>query len=127
MPEASKPKPHDARDVRTSTRLLFDKILLILGLATFVVGLVGEILGWWNELGVLVSLAGLLAGLYSAVDRNGVLLLEGQSATHGNQERMLENQERMVDNQERMVDNQERTVELLDRIASTLDEGLGPR
>lgn len=134
------------------TRLLLDKIGMVVGFTMFIVGLVGEILGWWDAVGVILSLAGLLAGLFSAMDHNGVALLAGQSTTRtvqtrmvthqvsmlrnqermvanheqmlGNQERMLGNQEQMLGNQERMVGKQEETVALLSRIADTLDERL---
>lgn len=62
MTEGSNGKHDDPTDVETSTRLLIDRIILFLGLTMFVVGLVGEILGWWGEVGVIVSLGGLIAG-----------------------------------------------------------------
>lgn len=131
MPEDSKEEGGDASLVDTRTRLLIDNILFVLGMTMFVVGLVGEILGWWEAVGIILSLGGLVVGLFSAMDRNGVALIEGQSTTHtvlmrvvNNQTTMLGNQQKMLGNQEEMVGNQEKMVSLLERIADTLDERL---
>lgn len=131
MPEDSNDDERDTNPVDTSTRLLVDEILFVLGMTMFVVGLVAEILGWWGALGVILSLGGLLVGLFSAMDRNGVAQLEGQSTTHAvlmrmasNQAKTLGNQEEMLGNHERMLGNQEEMIEHLERIADTLAERL---
>ncbi len=138
MSEDSNGNGDDASLVDTRTRLLIDNILFVLGMTMFVVGLVGEILGWWEAVGIILSLGGLVVGLFSAMDRNGVALIGGQSTTHtvlmrvvnnqttmlGTQQKMFGNQQKMLGNQEEMVGNQEKMVSLLERIADTLDERL---
>lgn len=117
--------------VDLDTRRRLARVGQVVGYTTFVVGLLGEILGWWDALGVIVSLAGLVVGLFSTMDENGIALLEGQSTTHtvlmrlaSGQARVESNQESMLANQEAMLDNQEEMIDVLEDIAGTLDERL---
>lgn len=124
--------------VDLDTRRRLARIGQVVGYTTFVVGLLGDILGWWDALGIIVSLAGLVVGLFSTMDESGIALLEGQSTTHtvlmrlasgqarmeGNQEAMLSNQEAMLENQEAVLENHEEMIDVLQDIAGTLDERL---
>lgn len=117
--------------VDLDTRRRLARIGQVVGYTTFVVGLLGEILGWWDALGIIVSLAGLVVGMFSTMDENGIALLEGQSTTHtvlmrlaSGQARMEGHQEAMLANQESMLENQEAMIEVLADIADTLDERL---
>ncbi|MDX1611306.1 MAG: hypothetical protein R3185_02980 [Candidatus Thermoplasmatota archaeon] len=115
---------------------LLGRFLMVAGVLVYLLALVGEILGWWNDVGVLLSAGGLvssLAGLaitaWSVASVKGGELLGKQDQMLGNQERMVGNQEKMLGNQERMLELSSRTLtwqdgatRSLDRIEAALDE-----
>lgn len=114
------------------------KALIIGGLALFLLGLVGEIVGWWNDLGLilttaglLVSIAGLLVGLWTLfldtsqeVATLAATAVGGIVHLHEKQDAMLDKQDAMLDKQDAMLDKQDRTVDTLDRIQRILDDRL---
>lgn len=137
MPERpTEPLKSDApptTDVDLETRLFINRILGILGWITAAIGIIGEILGWWNDLGLIVTFSGLFVSVYTAMDSNGKAALAGHATTHANlrvmrqdQSSMLGNQEAMLGNQEASLEKQDRMIDGLDRIATILDERLPP-
>ncbi len=127
-------------------RDILDHTLIYGGLLMAAIGITGEILGWWGELGLVLTIGGFLAGILGAIDANGRRLLalatetlvpnqqamlSNQGSMLSNQEDMLSNQGSMLSNQEAMLSNQERmltkqdgTNERLDRIVEILDDRL---
>lgn len=53
----------------------FDHALMVGGLIMAAVGILGEVLGWWGELGLVLTIGGFAAGIYGAVDVHGRALL----------------------------------------------------
>lgn len=100
------------KGVDLETRFFINKIIGILGLITAAIGIIGEFAGWWNDIGIVLTVSGLVATLYSAMDTNGKAALAGHATTHANLRLMREKQDRMIDS--------------LDRIATILDERLPP-
>ncbi len=114
------------------------KVLIVGGLALFLLAVVGEVLGWWNDLGLILSTAGLLVSLGGLSVGLGTLFLDqgeevavlaatavgGIVSLHDKQDAMLGNQDAMLENQDAMLDKQGRTVDVLDRIQRLLDERL---
>lgn len=121
-----------------STRILIDKIGIALSLILGALAVVGEFLGWWDAVGVVLSVFSLILGVVSVVDINGSRILDelslisgAQRALHadhrsilGNQEDMVSNQASMLENQEQMVDHQRSIGATLDRIEQILDARL---
>lgn len=131
--------------VGRETRILIDKIGIALSFLLMALAIVGEVLGWWNELGLLLGAASLLIGVLSLLDVSGTRLLDallglherfdrqddvlaslvgGQQALVGGQRSMVDNQEAMLDNQAGLLDRQDATIDRLDRIAEILDDRL---
>ncbi len=127
------------------TRILIDKIGIVLSFLLMALAIVGEVVGWWNDLGLLLGAASLLVGILSLLDVSGTRLLDallvlherfdrqddvlaslvgGQQALVGGQRSMVGNQEAMLDNQAGLLDRQDATVDRLDRIAEILDDRL---
>lgn len=115
-----------------------DHVLIVGGLTMAAVGILGEILGWWGELGLVLTIGGLLSGIVGLLDVNGRKLLglvgpligsiEGLhtkvDGLGANQERMLTNQERMLTNQQRMLDKHDEAIDQLVRVGDLLDDRL---
>lgn len=129
-------------------RRLLRRFGLEVGLGLVVLSIVGEVLGWWNDLGLVVGLGGLVVSLAALFDVSGSAImsrfdglylnqrnvLRSQSGMLDNQESMLDNQESMIEVhkrvatvQERILDRQDRSVEALDSIQQILDERLPRR
>lgn len=127
------------------TRDLIDYAILWVSFGLLVLAIVGEVLGWWGELGIVLTVASLVGTVYAAVDiygRRGVSGIERvidglgglqrtqtqmvhhQEAMLDNQNAMLENQGTMVGNQAAMLQSQEASTVRLDRIQETLDRRL---
>lgn len=119
MPEPSNPKDDDKEAVDRRTRHLINRIGFVLGLVLMAVGLTGELLGWFEAVGLVLSFAGMAASVLTQLSDQGDALRRGQQALRANQEGMLENQEAMLENQATMV-------EQLERIGDLLDERLPP-
>lgn len=145
MPKPSNQSNGDEETVRRRTRHLVYRSLFWLGILMMAVGLTGELLGWFDAVGVVASFAGMAASVLALLQDQSEQLRQGQHRTHANQEGMLRNQEGMLENQEgmlqhqesmlrnqqgmldnqgRMLDNQETMVEQLERIGDILDERL---
>ncbi len=128
------PDPEDPGLVRRLLR----RFGLEVGLGLVVLSIVGEVLGWWNDLGLVVGLGGLVVSLAALFDVSGSAImsrfdglylnqrnvLRNQTGMLDNQESMIEIQERVVTVQERVLDRQDRSVEALDSIQQILDERL---
>lgn len=138
MPEPLSPSDTDTSTMERRDLVRLSKAMIIGGLALFLVAVVGEVLGWWNDLGLVLSTAGLLVSLGGLLVGLATLFLDkghevatlaatavgGVAHLHGKQDAMLENQDAMLDNQDAMLDKQDRTVDALDRIQRLLDERL---
>ncbi len=112
-------------------RDLADRLLIFGGLLMAATGILGEILGWWDELGLVFTIGGFLAGIVGVVDVHGRALLAlvrpmaGSIDTlHDKQDRMLGNQNDMLGKQDEMLEKQDRTIRELSRIGDLLDERL---
>lgn len=122
----------DGGAVARSLRDHLDTLLMWGGLLTGLLGMLGEALGWWGELGLVLTIGGFAAGLYGMLDRKGTallalarpmaagieetraatrLLVVGQEQVLATQERMLETQDRVLTTQEQVLGTQERVVE----------------
>lgn len=51
------------------------RVLFYVGMAMGFTGILGEVLGWWGELGVVLTIGGFVLGLVSVGDVNGRRLL----------------------------------------------------
>ncbi len=67
-------------------------------------------------LGDILTLIGVIIGLY-------MLLSDHQGDILKNQAKMISNQEKMVTNQDKMVNNQDRMINILEEIRDTLRKG----
>ncbi len=115
-----------------------DRFGMVISLGLILLALTGELLGWWNDVGVIIAALGLGVGLWKAWRDNGTRLLEvlahqqdhlvhmagKQDAMLENQGAMVENQRGMLDNQQAMLERQDRTIDVLDRIQAILDARL---
>ncbi len=117
--EPLKKEAEPTNGVDLETRFFINKIIGILGLITAAIGIIGEFAGWWNDIGIVLTVSGLVATLYSAMDTNGKAALAGHATTHANLRLMRDDQRSMLAKQDRMIDG-------LDRIATILDERLPP-
>lgn len=104
MSKPSNQSDGDEDTVRRRTRHLVYRSLFWLGILMMGVGLVGELLGWFDELGVVLFSAGLAVSVIMLLRDESDALREGQRRTHANQEGMLENQQAMIEQLERIGD-----------------------
>lgn len=91
----------------------------------------GQILGWWNDLGLVMTVLGVGIGLWTAWRTDGQQILELLGVQHGflvhlagKQDAMLESQDAMLGKQDAILDKQDRTIDVLDRIQQILDARL---
>ncbi|MDX1610969.1 MAG: hypothetical protein R3185_01285 [Candidatus Thermoplasmatota archaeon] len=115
------PKRDHGWIVDNETWILIDKIGIVVGFGLIALAILGEILGWWNDLGLLIGFAGLTASFTSVLDVNGRRLLgrfDDQEAmltgSLENQRGMLENQRGVLENQQGLLENQRRMIEILE-------------
>jgi len=114
------------------TRILIDKIGIVGGLCLMVLALIGELLGWWDDVGLIVGALGMGWSLVSALDVNGreaVMILrpmpatldalgDGQERLLRTQDQMLDGQDRMLHGQHQMLDGQNHMLDKQDRIVT---------
>lgn len=131
MPQPSNGKGSHDEDVPRRFRHPLNRLVFWLGLLLMAIGLTGELVGWFDAVGVILSFLGMTASALALLDDRSDVLHEGHASLHANQERMLDNQASMLDNQERMLDNQGAMIEnqdamitQLERIGDLLDERL---
>lgn len=131
MPEPSNGKDTHEEPVRRRTRHLINRTIFVLGLILMAVGLTGELLGWFNDVGLVLSFTGMAASILALLNdesddlkENQGSMLDNQAAMLDNQERMLDNHDAMLDNQATMIENQDAMVTQLERIGDLLDERL---
>lgn len=124
------------------TRDLLDYAILWLSFGLLVLAIVGEVLGWWNDLGIVLTVASLVGTVYAAFDiygRKGLAGIErvvdgvrGLQTTQQsmlvtldtmaeNQDAMLENQDAMLGKQDVMIQNQDAMLEKEDAMLGHLD------
>jgi hypothetical protein len=96
--------------VRRATRHLVYRAIFYAGLILMAVGLLGELLGWFDAVGQVLSLTGMAASVLALLTDESQALRDGQ--------------ERMVDRQEAMLENQQAMVTELERLGDLLDERL---
>lgn len=113
------------------TRDIIDYTILAASVVGMMVAITGEILGWWADLGIVLTLASFAGTLVAIIDVYGRRGVEGIQAVRRslqtmvrNQTGMLGNQEAMLGNQEAMLGNQDASMRKLDRIQDTLDTRL---
>lgn len=107
-----------------STRILIDKIGIALSLILGALAVVGEFLGWWDAVGIVLSVFSLILGMVSVVDINGSRILDELSLISGAQRALHADHRSMLDNQESMLDHQGSIGRTLDRIEQILDARL---
>lgn len=114
-----------------STRILLDKIGIALSLILGALAVVGEFLGWWDAVGVVLAVFSLVLGVVSVLDINGSQILAIVARGIGpegwirrNHEALLSNQRSMLDNQSTMIETQDSIGATLDRIETLLDQRL---
>lgn len=126
MPERLRPRESDDGGMRIADWLeeLNDKILeavdrfgMLLAVSLVLLALVGGILGWWNDLGLVMMVLGVGIGLWTAWRTDGQQILE----LLGVQQGFLVH---MAGKQDAMLDKQDRTIDVLDRIQAILDARL---
>lgn len=141
MPDPSEPGGIPDPEDPGLLRRLLRRFGLEVGLGLVVLSIVGEVLGWWNDPGLVVGLGGLAVSLATLFDVSGSAIMsrfDGLYLNHrnvlGNQQSMIENQESMIGIQERVatvqeriLDRQDRSVDALDSIQQILDERLPRR
>jgi len=108
-----------------------DRWLIRIGLAMVATGVLGEILGWWDDAGIWVSALGAAGGLWGVLNLNGREAVRLLHPLDGKQDRvlegqaqMLEGQTQMLDVQARMLEGQHGTNERLDQLIWIVDERL---
>lgn len=120
------------------TRDLLDYAILWLSFGLLVLAIVGEILGWWNDLGIVLTVASLVGTVYAAFDiygRKGLAgierIVDGIRGLQTTQHAMLEKQDAMLGHldtmlqkQDAMLQKQDASGSRLDRIQDTLDRRL---
>lgn len=111
MPERDIPT---AMKIRTSTVQWISLVLAILFFGMAILGIVGEILGWWNDVGELLTTIGTIGGL----------IVSGTAVTTGaTEEQVSRVHEAVVDNGEQLEELDRIQLEL-DRQTGVLDEQL---
>lgn len=101
-----------------------DRFGMLTGAALMLLALTGEVLGWWNDLGLVMTLAGLGLALWSVWGDNGQQILELLGVQQGFLVHMTSKQDAMLETQDAMLDKQDRTIDVLDRIQAILDARL---
>lgn len=110
--------------MRERTRDLVDYTILAVSFALLVLAIVGEIVGWWGDLGIVLMIASLIGTVFAALDiygRRGVGLL---GTVVDNQQAMIHHQETMLATQGSIVETQDGFMRRLDRIQDALDDRL---
>lgn len=107
-----------------STRILLDKIGIALSLILGALAVVGEFLGWWDAVGIVLSVFSLILGIISIVDVNGSRLLDELKLVSGGQRALHADHRSMLENQKAMIDHQASIGSKLDSIEEILDERL---
>jgi len=107
----------DGGPVSERLRDLLDHVLFYGGLLMAATGIVGEVLGWWGDLGLVFTIGGFLAGLVSVADVNGRRLLAVTRSLPGSVD-ALHNKH------DAMLEKQDDTLGHLVRIGDILDERL---
>lgn len=111
---------------------------MLIGSALMLLALIGEVLGWWNDLGLVMTVFGLGLAVWGLWKDSGskvlqalgaqqgflVLMADKQDAMLENQDAMLDHQDAMLDKQDAMLERQDRTIDVLDRIQAILDARL---
>lgn len=105
-------------------RDLADRLLIVGGLLMAATGILGEILGWWGELGLVFTIGGFLAGIVGVVDVHGRALLALVRPMAGSIDALHDKQDEMLGKQDEMLEKQDRTIGELSRIGDLLDERL---
>lgn len=124
------------------TRDVIDWTIFWVGVAMMLTGLIGEILGWWNDLGLVLTIGGFAATMVTLFDAHGRRAVDGIGDLKQGQSSMIDNQSSMIENQDRLADGQrgissgvselgqairrrqDATVHVLDRIEQLLDQRL---
>lgn len=152
MAERLKAEDDRRTTVDDETRLLLDKIGMAVGLGLIVLALIGEVLGWWNDVGLILGGLGMALGAISALDHNGreiVMLvrplpravealgagqaslgegqwsiIEGQQQMHAQQRQMLSKQGQMLSQQDQMLSKQDQMLSQQEQMLSKQDQVL---
>lgn len=110
------------------TRDLLDYAILWLSFGLLVLAIVGEVLGWWNDLGIVLTVASLVGTVYAAFDiygRKGLAGLEriadGVRGLQTTQRTMLVTLDTMVENQDAMLGKQDVVIQNQDAMLGHLD------
>lgn len=128
MAEQLRPQRPPRGHVDRSTRILIDKIGIALSLLLGGLAVLGEFLGWWNEVGVVLSVFSLILGVLAVVDINGSRILDQlgrMEQGRGREHALLADQHSsLVENQGTMIDQQASIGAKLDAIERLLDDWL---
>lgn len=131
MAERLKPEAEPSDPVDRSVRILIDKTGIALSLILAGLAVLGEALGWWDALGIVISIASLVLGVLSVVDIHGSPIVdelghvaEGQRSMQADPRSLAAHHADMIDNQETVIDHQASIGAKLDSIEQLLDERL---
>lgn len=124
MPEGLNRTDDTSWTVNERVRDVLDYSLIWGGLLMAATGILGEILGWWGELGLVLTAGGFLAGILGAIDVNGRALLGIVRPMASSIDGLHDKQDLMLDKQAMMLERQGETVSELVRIADLLDQRL---
>lgn len=124
MPEGLNRTDDTSWTVNERVRDVLDYTLIWGGLLMAITGIVGEILGWWGDLGLVLTAGGFLAGILGAIDANGRALLGIVRPMASSIDRLHDKQDLMLDRQDLMLERQGETVSELVRIGDLLGERL---
>lgn len=102
MSQPSNGKGSQDDDVPRRFRHALNRLVFSLGLLLTAIGLTGELLGWFDAVGVLLFFLGMAASALALLDDRSDVLHEDHASLHANQERRLENQAAMIDQLERI-------------------------
>lgn len=126
MPQPSNGKRSHDEDVPGRFRHTLNRWVFWLGVLLMATGLIGELLGWFDAVGVILSFLGMAASALALLDDRSDALHEDHAKLHTNQQDMLENHRSMQANQESRLVNQEQMVDQLERIGDLLEDRLPP-
>ena len=126
-------------------RDIVNEVLFWGGLATMILGIVGEALGWWNDLGIALTVGGGVGSIIGGVgairslfDKNGSRVAAGfkglvtkqdqmllqQGKMLGRQDETLKLQRRMLAKQDLAMERFDQFVRLQEAVRDLLDERL---
>lgn len=105
--------------MKTERALLISKLLMIGGALLFLLGLVGELLGWWNDVGELLMQVGTGGG---AIGGLAALVIGSSSEEVQEVHEAVEDNGRTLDSVDDKLDSVDGKLDKLDSVDGKLDK-----